>query len=171
MIADSAASRSAELAMAGHMASNTTRYRALDAPLRLHRRSERKCEQTGSGKDGFHDSSPLECDLHEATKRDAQGTSGMKDRAGVDLRDAAPLIQVENVAKRYESHSGESINAIEQISLDIPSGGFISLVGPSGCGKSTLLKMIGRLLPPSSGLIRYRNIPEDEVRPRLGVGV
>jgi NitT/TauT family transport system ATP-binding protein len=93
----------------------------------------------------------------------------MNDRAGVDLRDEAPLIQVENVAKRYESHSGESINAIEQISLDIPRGGFISLVGPSGCGKSTLLKMLGRLLPPSSGLIRYRNIPQDEVRPRLGV--
>jgi NitT/TauT family transport system ATP-binding protein len=95
----------------------------------------------------------------------------MNDRPAPDSRagEAAPLIQVENVAKRYASRSGESINAIEQISLDVPRGSFISLVGPSGCGKSTLLKMMGRLLPPSAGVIRYRDIPQGEVRPRLGV--
>ena len=95
----------------------------------------------------------------------------MNERSGIDLKagPTVPFIEVENVAKRYGSRSGESINAIEQISLDVPRGGFISLVGPSGCGKSTLLKMIGRLLPPSAGVIRYRNIPQGEVRPRLGV--
>jgi NitT/TauT family transport system ATP-binding protein len=102
---------------------------------------------------------------------DALGKQAMNDRAATSppAGAAAPFIQVENVAKRYASRSGESINAIEQISLDVPRGGFISLVGPSGCGKSTLLKMIGRLLPPSAGVIRYRDIPRGEVRPRLGV--
>lgn len=80
-----------------------------------------------------------------------------------------PFIQIENVAKRYESRLGESVNAIENVSLDIARGEFISIVGPSGCGKSTLLKMVGRLLPPSSGLIRYRAIPAGEKRPRLGM--
>jgi NitT/TauT family transport system ATP-binding protein len=110
-------------------------------------------------------------DIHREARRDAQETSEMNERSGIDLKAGAavPFIEVENVAKRYASRSGESINAIEQISLDVPRGGFISLVGPSGCGKSTLLKMIGRLLPPSAGVIRYRNIPQGEVRPRLGV--
>jgi NitT/TauT family transport system ATP-binding protein len=110
-------------------------------------------------------------DIHREARRDAQGTSEMNERSGIDLKagPTVPFIEVENVAKRYGSRSGESINAIEQISLDVPRGGFISLVGPSGCGKSTLLKMIGRLLPPSAGVIRYRNIPKNEVRPRLGV--
>lgn len=83
--------------------------------------------------------------------------------------EAIPFVRVENVAKRYASRSGESINAIEQVSLDVPRGSFISLVGPSGCGKSTLLKMIGRLLPPSSGQIRYHGIRQHEERPPLGV--
>lgn len=81
----------------------------------------------------------------------------------------APFVRVENVAKRYVSRSGESISAIERVSLDVPRGSFISLVGPSGCGKSTLLKMIGRLLPPSTGTIRYYGIRKNEVRPPLGV--
>jgi NitT/TauT family transport system ATP-binding protein len=110
-------------------------------------------------------------DVERGAGGDALGKQAMNDRAATSPRAgaAAPFIQVENVAKRYASRSGESINAIEQISLDVPRGGFISLVGPSGCGKSTLLKMIGRLLPPSAGVIRYRDIPRGEVRPRLGV--
>jgi NitT/TauT family transport system ATP-binding protein len=80
-----------------------------------------------------------------------------------------PFIQIEGVAKRYESRRGESVNAIDRVSVDIARGAFISLVGPSGCGKSTLLKIIGRLLPPSAGLIRYRAIPLGEKRPRLGM--
>jgi NitT/TauT family transport system ATP-binding protein len=80
-----------------------------------------------------------------------------------------PFIQIEGVAKRYESRRGESVNAIDRVSVDIARGSFISLVGPSGCGKSTLLKIIGRLLPPSAGLIRYRAIPLGEKRPRLGM--
>jgi NitT/TauT family transport system ATP-binding protein len=88
-----------------------------------------------------------------------------------DIRAASRLsfIRIENVAKRYKSRQGESINAIEQVSLDIARGEFISLVGPSGCGNSTLLKIIGRLLPPSAGQVRYRGIPVGELRPRLGM--
>lgn len=91
--------------------------------------------------------------------------------SAADIRAASRLsfIRIEDVAKRYKSRQGESINAIEQVSLDIARGEFISLVGPSGCGKSTLLKIIGRLLPPSAGQVRYRGIPVGELRPRLGM--
>jgi NitT/TauT family transport system ATP-binding protein len=85
------------------------------------------------------------------------------------MPDPIPFVRVENVAKSYPSRRGESINAIEQVSFGIPRGSFVSLVGPSGCGKSTLLKIIGRLLPPSSGHISYLGIRQNELRPPLGV--
>lgn len=43
--------------------------------------------------------------------------------------------------------------AVNDISLSIERGEFISLLGPSGCGKTTTLQMIAGLLPPSSGRI------------------
>ena len=44
---------------------------------------------------------------------------------------------IENVGKVYETR-GEPIVALENCSLDLAPGEFVSVVGPSGCGKSTL---------------------------------
>lgn len=104
--------------------------------------------------------------LHREAGKSLHVTS-VTPHAGADNPQA--FIRVQDIAKRYDSRSGASINAIEKVSLNIPRGGFISLVGPSGCGKSTLLKMIGRLLPPSSGQIIYSGVRLSEIRPRLGV--
>ncbi|MBQ7746652.1 MAG: ATP-binding cassette domain-containing protein, partial [Spirochaetia bacterium] len=41
-----------------------------------------------------------------------------------------------------------TITAVDNISLAIQDGDFITVVGPSGCGKSTLLHIIGGLLAP-----------------------
>jgi NitT/TauT family transport system ATP-binding protein len=43
--------------------------------------------------------------------------------------------------------------ALEDITLDVKSGEFLTLVGPSGCGKSTLLDLLGGLAAPTSGRI------------------
>ncbi|MDP1444322.1 ABC transporter ATP-binding protein [Acinetobacter schindleri] len=43
--------------------------------------------------------------------------------------------------------------AVENVTLDIQQGEFVSIVGPSGCGKSTLLDLIAGLTKPSSGQI------------------
>lgn len=43
--------------------------------------------------------------------------------------------------------------AVENVTLDIRQGEFVSIVGPSGCGKSTLLDLIAGLTKPSSGQI------------------
>jgi len=48
---------------------------------------------------------------------------------------------------------GETTAAIQEISLQIEAGEFVSLVGPSGCGKSTLLMCIAGLIAPSSGRV------------------
>jgi NitT/TauT family transport system ATP-binding protein len=44
--------------------------------------------------------------------------------------------------------------ALEDVSLDVEGGQFISIVGPTGCGKSTMLSAISGLRPPSKGEVR-----------------
>ncbi len=58
------------------------------------------------------------------------------------------MITFDHVGKRF----GSSI-AVDDLSLEIPSGQIVIFVGPSGCGKTTSLKMINRLVEPSSGTI------------------
>ncbi|MBI2680524.1 MAG: ABC transporter ATP-binding protein [Candidatus Solibacter usitatus] len=60
----------------------------------------------------------------------------------------APAIALRGVAKRFPGYT-----ALEDITLDIPAGRFLSIVGPSGCGKSTLLNMTAGLSRPSEGAI------------------
>ena len=52
-----------------------------------------------------------------------------------------------------------SFTALENLSLEVERGDFISIVGPSGCGKSTLLQIVGGLLPATKGVVRLgRNL-------------
>ena len=62
-----------------------------------------------------------------------------------------PFIRFEDVSLRYGGPTGTL--AVEGASIDIPKGGFVSIVGPSGCGKSTLLKMVSGLIAPTSGRV------------------
>src|SRR3569833_1979101 len=47
----------------------------------------------------------------------------------------------------------DSFTAVDQLSLDIAPGEFISLLGPSGCGKTTTLRMIAGFVRPTGGTI------------------
>ena len=60
------------------------------------------------------------------------------------------MIHLDSVRRRY--HVGdEDVHALRDVSLDIRSGEYVSIMGPSGSGKSTLLNIIGLLDRPSSG--------------------
>jgi osmoprotectant transport system ATP-binding protein len=59
------------------------------------------------------------------------------------------LITFENVTKRY----ADGTVAVDDLSLEIPTGRITVLVGPSGCGKTTTLRMINRMVDPTSGTI------------------
>ena len=63
------------------------------------------------------------------------------------------LIEVRNVSKIYHL-GGEEIRALDDVSVDIDGGEFISIIGPSGSGKSTLMHILGCLDSPSKGTIR-----------------
>lgn len=62
------------------------------------------------------------------------------------------MLKVKNVSKIYKKQNHE-VKAIDKISLEIPSGDFVSIIGPSGSGKSSLLLMLGGMLSPSTGQV------------------
>ncbi|MGY9013204.1 MAG: ABC transporter ATP-binding protein [Rhodobacterales bacterium] len=47
-----------------------------------------------------------------------------------------------------------TLTALRDISLEIDSGDFYTILGPSGCGKSTLLRLVSDLVPPASGSVK-----------------
>ncbi|QCT03540.1 ABC transporter related protein [Paenibacillus algicola] len=60
------------------------------------------------------------------------------------------LIQINKVSKHYLM-GGEWVKALDDVSLRIQRGDFLSIVGPSGSGKSTLMNVLGCLDTPTSG--------------------
>lgn len=65
--------------------------------------------------------------------------------------DEPAVVQVSRVSKRFMSPDGQWVDALKDITLEIPAGKFTTLLGPSGCGKTTLLRMIGGFEEPSLG--------------------
>ena len=63
-------------------------------------------------------------------------------------------IELRNVAREY-TIGGQSVRALDDISLRLTGGQFVSVVGPSGAGKSTLLHLLGALDSPDSGSITF----------------
>ena len=63
---------------------------------------------------------------------------------------AQPAVAVQDLCKTYTSRKGP-VEALRGVTVDVPDGAFFSLVGPSGCGKSTMLKIVGGLIPKTSG--------------------
>ena len=61
-------------------------------------------------------------------------------------------VRIEHLTKIY---AGSGVPAVNEISLDIPSGHFVSLLGPSGCGKTTTLKMLAGFEAVTSGRIEF----------------
>jgi phosphonate transport system ATP-binding protein len=75
------------------------------------------------------------------------------------------MLKIENLTKIYDN----GFKALDNISLEIPDGQFVSIIGLSGSGKSTLLRCINRLIEPTEGRIIWNGVDvtaasDDEVR-------
>ena len=59
------------------------------------------------------------------------------------------------VDKIQKVYSGTDEAAVDDFSLEIPTGKLVAFLGPSGCGKTTTLKMIAGLIHPTAGRISF----------------
>jgi NitT/TauT family transport system ATP-binding protein len=77
-------------------------------------------------------------------------------------------IRIKGVTKRYQESAKNSLLALEEINLDLPTNSFVSLLGPSGCGKSTLLKLIAGIESPTTGTVYCRDKAVDGINTGIG---
>ncbi|WP_407674358.1 ABC transporter ATP-binding protein [Paraburkholderia saeva] len=64
------------------------------------------------------------------------------------------MVSVDQVGKRFAARGGAgAFSALEDVSMQVRDGEFVSILGPSGCGKSTLLRMVAGLVPCDDGRI------------------
>lgn len=67
-----------------------------------------------------------------------------------------PVLSVKNISKKFP---GESLGAVNNLSLQMVEGEKVALVGKSGSGKTTALRMIAGLIKPDEGEIAFEGVP------------
>jgi putative ABC transport system ATP-binding protein len=73
-----------------------------------------------------------------------------------------PLVETQDLVKEYVL-GGETVHAVNHVSLQIARGEFVAIMGASGSGKSTFMNMIGCLDVPSSGEVLIDGIATREM--------
>lgn len=81
----------------------------------------------------------------------------------------APIIEAQQVEKKFNRPSGGQIQVIAPTNLSVQPGAIIALLGPSGSGKSTLLRMLSGLTAPSAGRVLWHGAPLDGSSPNAAI--
>ena len=82
-----------------------------------------------------------------------------------------PILSCDNIVKLYPVRRGlfskvvGNKRIVDDVSLEVEEGKTIALVGESGCGKSVLLRIISDIEKPTTGTVRFRGCPLDELYP------
>ena len=96
-------------------------------------------------------------------RRSPRDVTSMGNLAMADVPDTE--IRVEHLSVRFpDNKNGTPVTALQDVSLTIGQGEFVSLVGPSGCGKTTLLRTIADLQQPTEGKVTVLGQSPREVR-------
>ena len=78
------------------------------------------------------------------------------------MEPAAPIVKFTALKKRY----GDGPVILDDLTLSVAPGDFVTLIGPSGCGKSTVLKLISGLSPASTGGLEVLGTRPKQARDR-----
>ena len=76
-----------------------------------------------------------------------------------------PVIRMEHVSKVFKGDANEETRALDDITVDIKRGEYISVSGPSGCGKTTFLAILALLDAPTSGRYWLNGRAADRLSP------
>jgi NitT/TauT family transport system ATP-binding protein len=76
-------------------------------------------------------------------------------------------VELAGISVRFTSKRARTV-AVEDVSLRVEPGEFVTIVGPSGCGKSTLLKVVAGLVKPTTGTASVQG--RQVIRPQKGIG-
>jgi len=98
---------------------------------------------------------------------DAQAVS-MAAAASAAPVPAAHALEVQDITKRFVTAEGV-VTAIDQLSLTVAPGEFLSVIGPSGCGKSTLFNIIGGLVGDYQGRVTVGGEIISGTHPAIGM--
>ncbi|MGB8929908.1 MAG: nitrate/sulfonate/bicarbonate ABC transporter ATP-binding protein [Anaeromyxobacteraceae bacterium] len=73
----------------------------------------------------------------------------------------SPLVSLERVSHSFVLPSGQRLEVLRDVSVEVRPGEVVALLGPSGCGKSTILRILAGLIRPTGGLVRAHGAPLD----------
>jgi ABC-type glutathione transport system ATPase component len=79
----------------------------------------------------------------------------LEDRTSARDADASPLLEVDSLVVSFRRPGGQLITAVDDVSFKLDAGQTLGLVGESGCGKTSTGRAILRLVPISSGRVRF----------------
>ena len=82
---------------------------------------------------------------------------------------AQPHLHASGLHKSFDTGDGR-IHVVDDVTLEVAHGEFVSLLGPSGCGKSTLLRLIAGLVEPGSGVIAIDGRTPEQAQANREIG-
>ena len=86
-----------------------------------------------------------------------------------DMASLTPVIEARGVDLVFDTGDGP-VQALQDVSLTIGRGEFVSFIGPSGCGKTTFLRAIAALEQPTGGTLTVNGMTPEEARQKRAYG-
>jgi NitT/TauT family transport system ATP-binding protein len=97
-----------------------------------------------------------------------RATSPARD-AGKFVEPSRLAVDISGLSLTFQSADGP-VTALDNISLQVRRGEFVSFIGPSGCGKTTLMRVIADLAAPSAGRITVNGVSPEQARLQRAYG-